>query len=127
MTRTPDPRVEPRPRAPASRVDWGQFAALLAASIKLDIRSSRSLRAGRRLPPLVSAVLTYLVMGTILAAGLMSTREYFVFSLFTLSAAMFMTALSVIMEYNSVVVSPDDHDTLAHRPVSSTTYFWAKA
>ncbi len=123
-----------RPRSPGpgtargeGTFDREQFKALLIASIKLDLRSSR-LSHGRRskFPPLVAAFITYIVMGTLLAVALVSTADPFLFSLLTLSAAMFMTALLVIMEYSSVVVHPDDFDVLAHRPVSSRTYFWTK-
>jgi hypothetical protein len=79
-----------------------------------------------KLPPFAVALITYLVMGTLMAFGLRSGDEVFVYSLFTISAAMFMTALTVIMEYVSIVVSPDDFAILSHRPVSSRTYFWAK-
>ncbi len=108
-------------------VDWEQWRALLGASIKLDLRSSRAQHGRmRRIPPMVGAFVTYLIMGTLLSAALVTAGDAFVFSLFTLSAAMFMTALLVVMEYSSVVVHPDDFEILAHRPVSSKTYFWSK-
>jgi hypothetical protein len=81
---------------------------------------------GGKLPPFVVALMTYTVMGVLMAFGLRSGDDLFVYSLFTISAAMFMTALTVIMEYVSIVVNPDDYAILAHRPVSSRTYFWAK-
>lgn len=65
-------------------------------------------------------------MGILLAVGLRSRGDLFAYSLLTISAAMFMTALTVIMEYVTIVVHPDDYDILAHRPVSPRTYFWAK-
>ena len=55
----------------------------------------------------------------VLAAALVGQGDPFVFSLFTMSAAMFMTGLMVVMEYSVVVVNPDDFDILAHRPISS--------
>ncbi len=113
-------------RAERQGVDRGQLAALLAASIKLDLRSARSHHGHSRVPPLVIALITYLFMGTLLALAMVGQRDPFVFALFTMSAAMFMTALSVIMEYGTVVVNPDDFEIIAHRPVSSRTYFWAK-
>ncbi len=111
----------------ATAVDWEQFRALLVASVRLDLRSTRMQRGrAAKFPPVAAAFATYLVMGTLLALAVMSTEDIFVFSLFTLSAAMFMTALLVIMEYSSVVVHPDDFDILGHRPISSKTYYWAK-
>jgi ABC-2 type transport system permease protein len=113
-------------RRKENTVDWGQLRALLIAGIKLDIRTSRAGMGRGKLPPFFVALITYLVMGTLMAAGLISGADAFVYALFTISAAMFMTALTVIMEYVTIVVHPDDHQILSHRPVSSRTYFWAK-
>ena len=107
-------------------VDWQQLRALLVAGIKLDLRTSRGGIGRGKLPPFVIALITYTVMGLLMAVGLRSQGDLFVYSLFTISAAMFMTALAVIMEYVTIVVHPDDFEILAHRPVSSRTYFWAK-
>lgn len=109
-------------------VDWTQVRALLIAGIKLDLRSTRRHPYGRRkVPPLVAALITYSMMGTLLATALATRSDVFVYSLFTISAAMFLTALTVIMEYSTVVVHPNDFEIMAHRPVSPATYFWAKA
>jgi hypothetical protein len=107
-------------------LDWEQFRALLVASIKLDLRTSRAGIGRGKLPPFAIAVITYTVMGTLMAVGLRPHGDLFYYSLFTLSAAMFMTALAVLMEYVTIVAHPDDYNILAHRPVSSRTYFWAK-
>ena len=107
-------------------VDWQQLRALLAVGIKLDLRTSRGGMGRGKLPPFVIALITYTVMGALMAVGLRPHGDLFVYSLFTISAAMFMTALAVIMEYVTIVAHPDDFDILAHRPVSSRTYFWAK-
>lgn len=121
----PAERGRPEPR---EGVDWGQFRALFAAGLKLDLRMSHGVRRGRtRMPPMIIALITYTVMGTVLGFALAMTGEPFVFTLFTLSASMFMVSLSVIMEYSAVVVHPDDYDIMAHRPISSRTYFWTKA
>ncbi len=108
-------------------VDGRQLRALVAAGIRLDMRSAR--RRGRSrlgMPPMIGMLVTYLIIGSFLAVSLIRTTDPFTFGLLTLSAAMFMTAVTVIMEYSSIVVNPDDHDILAHRPVASRTYFWAK-
>ena len=107
-------------------LDWRQLRALLVAGIKLDLRTSRGGLGRGRVPPFVIALIIYAIMGLLMAVGLMAHGDLFVFSLFTTSAAMFMTALSVIMEYVTIVANPDDFPILAHRPVSSRTYFWAK-
>ncbi len=107
-------------------VDWRQLRALLTVGIKLDLRTSRGGMGRGKVPPFVIAIITYTVMGTLMAVGLRPHGDLFAYSLFTMSAAMFMTALAVIMEYVTIVAHPDDFDVLAHRPISSRTYFWAK-
>ena len=114
------------PRSGENAVDWRQLRALLVAWVKLDIRASRGATGRTRVPPFVIALITSSVMGLLLAIGLRPQGDAFVYSLFTISAAMFMTALAVIMEYVTIVAHPDDHQILAHRPVSSRTYFWGK-
>jgi hypothetical protein len=114
------------PGRPPVFVDWRQLRALLVASIRLDIRSSRSRYGGSRVPPLFIVLITYTVMGVLLAVALIRSGDPFAYAIFTLSGAMFMTALTVIMEYGTVVVNPDDYEIMAHRPISSRTYFWAK-
>jgi hypothetical protein len=109
-----------------NRLDGRQFRALLVASIKLDLRTSRAGMGRGKLPPFAVALITYTVMGLLMAVGLRPQGDLFVYSLFTTSAAMFMTALAVLMEYVTIVAHPDDFHILAHRPVSSRTYFWAK-
>ncbi|MBD3349393.1 MAG: hypothetical protein GF400_09400, partial [Candidatus Eisenbacteria bacterium] len=106
--------------------DRHQLAALFSAGVRLDLRASRMSRGRTKVPPLVMALLVYAMMGTFLAMALVGQRDPFMYSLFTISAAMFMTGLLVVMEYSTVVVNPDDFDIMAHRPISSRTYFWAK-
>jgi len=116
-----------RPGRDPRAADRGQLAALFAAGIKLDLRASRAMHGRTKVPPLVIALFVYAMMGTVLAFALLRQDDPFVYSLFTMSAAMFMTGLMVIMEYSTVVVNPDDFDIMAHRPISSKTYFWAKS
>ncbi len=63
---------------------------------------------------MISMLLTYIIIGSFLAVSLWKTGDPFTFALLTLSAAMFMTAVTVIMEYSSVVVNPDDHDIIGY-------------
>ena len=107
-------------------LDRRQLRALLVVGIKLDLRTSRAGIGRGKLPPFAVALITYTVMGLLMAVGLRPHGDLFVYALFTLSAAMFMTALAVIMEYVTIVAHPDDFHILAHRPISSRTYFWAK-
>lgn len=114
------------PRQEGGHLDWTQLRALVVAAVKCDLRTSRTGYGRRRIPPFFLALFVYLIMGTFLSLALVASRDTFMISLFTLSAAMFMTVISVVMDYGVVVVSPEDHDVIAFRPVSSRTYFWAK-
>ena len=108
------------------RVDGRQVAALIKAAVKCDLRTSRAGYRSRRVSPFVLSLVVYAMMGTFLSLALLASRDPFMISLFTLSAALFMTVLSIVMDYGIVVVSPEDYDVIAFRPVSSRTYFWAK-
>ncbi len=125
--RSGDDRLHAGSRANEQAADWGQIRALFTAGIRMDLRSARARQRGRiKIPPMIAMLVTYSVIGGLLAISLARTSGPFTFTLLTFSAAMFMTAITVIMEYSSVVVSPDDYGILAHRPVSSRTYYWAK-
>ena len=122
--RSGDDRLHAGSRANEQAADWGQIRALFTAGIRMDLRSARARQRGRiKIPPMIAMLVTYSVIGGLLAISLARTSGPFTFTLLTFSAAMFMTAITVIMEYSSVVVSPDDYGILAHRPVSSRTYY----
>ncbi len=40
---------------------------------------------------------------------------------------MFMVATAALLDHNSAIASPDDHAILGFRPVTSRTYFAARA
>ena len=50
----------------------------------------------------------------------------FLAGLLTLSMVGMLVAMAVILDFQSVVISPKDYPILAHQPVSSRTYFAAK-
>ena len=107
--------------------DWNQFKTLLSISIMTDFRGHRSIgRRHRKLSPLMWTLIFYGIMGLSLAASLVPRAKVFLFSLLILTASMVMMAFAVILEFGNTIITPEDTDVLAFRPISSRTYFLAK-
>ncbi len=112
-------------------VDPDQYHWLLQASITLDFRSTSALQGHRGSSHTKSALkmtaFTYGVFSLLLATSLRAAGlGTFLFSIVTLAYAMTMVAMSILIEFGLVVTSPDDFLILAHRPVSSRTFFAVK-
>ena len=70
--------------------------------------------------------LVYVLTGAMLGAIVLAARDVFTSGVLIVSGSMFLVALSVLVEYHAVVVSPDDHLVIGALPVSSRTYFAAR-
>jgi ABC-2 type transport system permease protein len=108
---------------------WGvdplQYHCLLQCSLKMDFRSTNPLAKGRS--ETKSALRQTMVMNLIVS-GLMSffmanIAGCFFYTTLMIGYAMAMQAMMILMEFGMVVISPDDYLTLAHRPISSRTFF----
>jgi len=112
-------------------VDAVQYHWLLQASLRMDFRGTNALAAVRESNPTKSALLVNgalnalfsLIISLSLIAGGVSA---FFFSVVALGYAMVILAMSILIEFGLVVISPDDFLILAHRPVSSRTFFAVK-
>src|SRR2546425_271628 len=112
-------------------VDAAQYHWLLQASLKMDFRSTSTLATGGGSSPTQSALLVNgalnslfsLIISVSLVAG--GASEFF-FSVVAIGYAMVMVGMSILIEFGLVVISPDDFLILAHRPVSSRTFFAVK-
>jgi hypothetical protein len=112
-------------------IDYTQWQALVRAAIKLDLRQAGLDPRGRRrsggpLRVVLRMSLVYVLTGTMLGAIVLAAEDPFTSGVLVVSAAMFLVALSVLVEYHAVVVSPDDHLVIGALPVSSRTYFAAR-
>jgi ABC-2 type transport system permease protein len=112
-------------------IDRDQWQALVRAAIKLDFRTVGLDLRGRRpsggpLRMVLRVSLIYVLTGAMLGAIVLAARDEFTSGVLIVSAAMFLVALSVLVEYHAVVVSPDDHLVIGALPVSSRTYFAAR-
>jgi hypothetical protein len=112
-------------------VDPAQYQWLLLTSLKLDFRSE-NLMPGREGLGSTTSALTMTVVMYLLFSSLMSAMLAFsgagtlLFSGILLGYAMLMLAMSILIEFGSTVINPDDFHILGPRPVSSGTYFAVK-
>ncbi len=112
-------------------VDADQYHWLLQASLRMDFRSKSALHTGQESSRTKSALIitgvTYALFSLMLAASLrMAGVGTFFFTTVMFGYAMAMMALSILIEFGLVVISPDDFLILAHRPISSRTFFAVK-
>jgi ABC-2 type transport system permease protein len=113
-------------------VDAQQYHFLLQASLKLDFRSAGSVLKPEQQSQTASALKMTLILNLFFSvimsvAMLAGSRSTFVFSAVLLGYSMVMVAMSVLIEFGLAVISPDDFHVLAHRPISSRTFFAVKS
>jgi hypothetical protein len=110
--------------------DYSQWAALVKASIKRDFREStmsttlRHGRSGGRV--FYTLILFYLLVGFIFVPIIFVSEDFFLATALLTTYTMFMIGGLILVEYHTVVVSPDDFGALAYLPISSRTYFLTK-
>jgi ABC-2 type transport system permease protein len=113
------------------QVDAEQYHWLLQASLRMDFRSKSAIHAGQQTSSTKSFLLQTSVVNAVfslvIAVSLRATGVgTFFFSAVTLGYAMTMLAMSILIEFGLAVISPDDFLILAHRPISSRTFFAVK-
>jgi ABC-2 type transport system permease protein len=113
-------------------VDAQQYHFLLQSSLKLDFRSAGSVLKPEQQSQTASALkftlLLNLIFSVILSLVMLAaSKSSFVFSTMLLGYSMVMVAMSVLIEFGLAVISPDDFQVLAHRPISSRTFFAVKS
>jgi hypothetical protein len=112
-------------------VDADQYHWLLQASLTMDFRARSALSGQQTSSPTRLALLRigffYSLFSFMLAMSLrFAGVGTFVFATVTFGYAMAMMGMSILMEFGLVVISPDDFLILAHRPISSRTFFAVK-
>jgi hypothetical protein len=107
---------------------WGvdplQYHYLLQCSLTMDFRSTNPLmgRGSETKSALRQTAFLNLLFGGFMSVVLAFHADTFLFATLMLGYAMAMIAMMVLMEFGLVVISPDDHSLLAHRPISSLTF-----
>ena len=107
-------------------IDMDQLKALLAVSLRMEMRQQLKKGKKQRMSPLVRSLLIYTGMSIMMGLNLVWRTSLESYCMFTLSYTLMMAALAIILEFHQVLLMPDDLDILLHRPISSTTYFWAR-
>lgn len=112
--------------------DWRQVLLLLGAIWRMDLRpapESGAAGAAGSAPAraLVRALGLYVLLGAGIGFGLSRTADgRFTYSFGIGAYLMFMLALIVLVEYERLILNPDDAAILGAQPVSGATYFWAR-
>ncbi|MDX9758116.1 MAG: hypothetical protein RBU27_03055 [Bacteroidota bacterium] len=112
-------------------VDPVQFRALLRTTLKVDFRAgmikSTVRKPGkRRFPPMLQLALFHGFLGLVLSALVIANANLFLTATLLIGVVMFSIATSVLVEFQAVIIQPEDYEVLAPRPVSSRTYFAAR-
>jgi ABC-2 type transport system permease protein len=113
-------------------IDYSQWLALTKTSLKLDFRvagmgsviGDRPNRSSYS--HLLWVMVFYIFTGIFFAVFILLNQDVFLTSVILATYVMFMTGSVVLIEYNSVVISPDDYVVLGYRPISSRTFFAAR-
>ena len=110
-------------------VDEIQFRALFRIHLLLDFRATRLRGSARRRSQVTSFLISlifYFLVGLFTAFSGLRLFNLFGFGFLTLSVSMVLVAMAIIIEFNEIIMNPEDGEILAHRPVDSRTYFWVK-
>jgi hypothetical protein len=105
--------------------------ALAFSYILQDLRSQHFGRAtatkpGELLPPLFWVVGQYIIASGLMSGALFMRVDAGPFAASALALSFLLTATAVIVEFNEVVLSPDDLFVVGHRPVGRATYAAAR-
>jgi hypothetical protein len=114
---------------PDQKIDFHQLKHLLKAAIKLDTRSSSQQfggRGSRKFPPILQLALFQVMVSIGLALGLYFMPARLVSTILVVTVAMTFTAINIMIEFGSLIMSPDDHDIISPLPVNSRTFFYSK-
>jgi hypothetical protein len=113
-------------------VDPRHYFALLKLAWRMDMRTSKlgfGVRKKGRNPLLIFifTILFYLVLGIFFADFSYRSNDLFFSATLVIGGIMFMLGGMMLVEYNTIIISPDDYHILGYMPVSSRTYFFAKS
>ena len=113
----------------AMGVDYLQFRILLKNHIKLDFRSQKfkgTTRTNMKKYSFIMSLIFYLLPSVMIAGLGVQKSDLFGFTFITISLSMIFIVLSIIIEFNEIILNPEESEILTFRPISSRTYFWVK-
>lgn len=106
-----------------------QVAALVGAALRTDVRSRDPIggRISRSSWGLVAGLVFYVLVGACLCLFMAQLVPIRVQIVTYLSVAAVYVAFNILIEYQQILLSPEDVDILHWRPVSSTTLLTARS
>ncbi len=112
-------------------IDKRQLWTLLKISLKTDLRASSSRvggerRSGLALPPILLLVLMYGILSAFLSAAVIKTDDVFLGNFIVITVQMVFMAVTILLEFSNLILSPEDFPILSPHPVNSRTFFVAK-
>jgi len=110
-------------------IDYVQWTALTKALLKKDFRESSmsaGLSHGRSGGRVFFSLLFFYLLTGLIFVPIVQSPDVFVTATLLISYTMFMIGGLILVEYNTVVISPDDYPVLGYRPISSRTFFFVK-
>lgn len=121
-----------RPLVEAAGADYRQWLTLTRVMLAADLRSPSSMNLSQgadsqtQKKMLRAQAIMYGVMGFFLAPIVWFVPDAFLSATILFTIILFMVGTMMLIEFQSVVISPDDYTVLAFQPVSSRTYFLVK-
>ena len=109
--------------------DYEQWRALTRAALKVDMRRARvATMSSRRAKsnPFTGQIIFYGAVGLVFAGVTVLIVDTFLAATLITTYAMFMVGVLVLLDYYTVVTSPDDYTVLGFQPISSQTFFLAR-
>lgn len=112
-------------------IDKQQLKTLLCASLKTDLRSSTVRFGGEGksalgIPPLAFVLVMYFMVSVMLSIVVVGAQDLFLGVFFLISMQTLFIAVTILLEFSNLILSPDDFPILAPHPVNSRTFFVAK-
>lgn len=110
--------------------DYVQWRALARVGLKLFTRKPDPVTSGRKRSSRSSMLwlhlFLYIALGVAFSGIVYSATDVLLAATLIVTYTMLMTAVAVLVDYHSVVTSPDDYSVLGFQPISSRTYFAAR-
>lgn len=113
-------------------VEPRMYRALVRTYLLLDLRNQQFGRAtstaGAReiLTPLFAVTGQNLLIGLFCSVAMFARVDAWFFAMVCLAVSMIVTASSVVVEFNEIVMDPDDLNIIGHQPIPNRTYAAAR-
>lgn len=121
----------PAPAAPAERVDWQQWRVLVRASLRNDLRrvgKTIGLARGGSAIGLVGFIAFQALIGGAISVPLwLAPEDPFPGAVLHFTYLILSVASLLLLDATTLIVGPADYEVVASRPVSSGTFFLARA